>query len=175
MFRTALRRRLRNLGVRNATLIDTALADSTWRKIAALDAGVRFVEALVHSRGLSRGNQAARLLERLLSRDAPGREPGRKQGQIVALLKAGGGVGATSLGVQAAYQLVGRAEADRKICFADLDLQFGTAALEMATAVELPRISEAFHCVPPESRWVRTVWPAAYPSLAHPLPVPRRK
>jgi pilus assembly protein CpaE len=68
-------------------------------------------------------------LERLLARDASGREPGRKQGQIVALLKAGGGVGATSLGVQTAHQLAARAGADRKICFADLDLQFGTAAL----------------------------------------------
>lgn len=67
-------------------------------------------------------------IERLLARDPSGREHGRKQGQVVALLKAGGGVGATSLGVQAAYHLVGRA-GDRKICFADLDLQFGAAAL----------------------------------------------
>jgi len=68
-------------------------------------------------------------LERLLSRDVSGRESGRRQGQIVALLKAGGGVGATSLGVQAAYQLAAKAGADSKVCFADLDLQFGTAAL----------------------------------------------
>lgn len=68
-------------------------------------------------------------LERLLSRDVSGREPGRRQGQIVALLKAGGGVGATSLGVQAAHLLAAKAGADHKICFADLDLQFGTAAL----------------------------------------------
>ena len=68
-------------------------------------------------------------IERLIVRDTTNRGPGRKQGQIVALLKAGGGVGATSLGVQAAYQLAGKAGTDRKICFADLDLQFGTAAL----------------------------------------------
>lgn len=68
-------------------------------------------------------------IERLLSRGMPGHEPGRRQGQVVALLKAGGGVGATSLGVQAAHQLAARAGAERKICFADLDLQFGTAAL----------------------------------------------
>ena len=68
-------------------------------------------------------------IERLLARDIPGRDPGRKSGQVVAMLKAGGGVGATSLGVQAAYLLAGRAGADTKICFADLDLQFGTAAL----------------------------------------------
>jgi pilus assembly protein CpaE len=68
-------------------------------------------------------------LERLLARDASGREPGRRQGQIVALLKAGGGVGATSLGVQMAHQLAAKAGAESKICFADLDLQFGAAAL----------------------------------------------
>ena len=68
-------------------------------------------------------------LERLLARDASGREPGRRQGQIVALLKAGGGVGATSLGVQVAHQLAAKAGAESKICFADLDLQFGAAAL----------------------------------------------
>ena len=68
-------------------------------------------------------------LERLLVRDASGRDPGRPKGQIVALLKAGGGVGATSLGVQAGYQLAAKAGAEPRICFADLDLQFGTAAL----------------------------------------------
>lgn len=96
---------------------------------------------VVSSRALTRAGAAdviplpaneavwALALERLLVRDASGREPGRKQGQIVALLKAGGGVGATSLGVQAAHQLAARGGTDRKICFADLDLQFGTAAL----------------------------------------------
>lgn len=68
-------------------------------------------------------------MERLLTRDTSSRGPARKSGQVVAMLKAGGGVGATSLGVQAAYQLAARAGADPKICFADLDLQFGTAAL----------------------------------------------
>ena len=96
---------------------------------------------VVSSRALTRAGAAdviplpaneavwALALERLLSREAPSREPGRRQGQVVALLKAGGGVGATSLGVQSAHLLAGRAGADRKICFADLDLQFGTAAL----------------------------------------------
>ena len=41
-------------------------------------------------------------VERLLARESAARGPARKQGQIVALLKAGGGVGATSLGVQIA-------------------------------------------------------------------------
>ena len=96
---------------------------------------------VVSSRALTRAGAAdviplpandavwALTLERLLSRDTSGREPGRKQGQIVALLKAGGGVGATSLGVQVAYQLATRTGAEQKICFADLDLQFGTGAL----------------------------------------------
>jgi len=96
---------------------------------------------VVSSRALTRAGAAdviplpaneavwALTLERLLARETAGREPGRKQGQVVALLKAGGGVGATSLGVQAAHQLVARAGTDHKICFADLDLQFGTGAL----------------------------------------------
>ena len=96
---------------------------------------------LVSSRALTRAGAAdviplpandavwALGLERLLARDGSGHDSGRRQGQIVALLKAGGGVGATSLGVQAAHQLATRAGDDRKICFADLDLQFGTGAL----------------------------------------------
>lgn len=69
-------------------------------------------------------------IERLLARDgAPVRGEGRTPGQVVALLKAGGGVGATSLGVQAAYQLAAKAGQNPGICFADLDLQFGAAAL----------------------------------------------
>ena len=96
---------------------------------------------VVSSRALTRAGAAdviplpaneavwALAIERLLARDTSGREAGRRQGQIVALLKAGGGVGATSLGVQSAHRLVGRAGTERKICFADLDLQFGTGAL----------------------------------------------
>ena len=69
-------------------------------------------------------------IERLLARDsAPVREQGRKPGQVVALLKAGGGAGATSLGTQAAYLLAARTGDTAGICFADLDLQFGAAAL----------------------------------------------
>jgi len=77
------------------------------------------------------GTEAAWALgiERLLARDTSGRGSARKSGQVVAMLKAGGGVGATSLGVQAAYLLAARAGADPGICYADLDLQFGTAAL----------------------------------------------
>jgi pilus assembly protein CpaE len=69
-------------------------------------------------------------LERLLARGAPIRgTASSKPGQVVALLKAGGGVGATSLGVQAANLLSERTSAAQRVCFADLDLQFGAAAL----------------------------------------------
>jgi pilus assembly protein CpaE len=76
-------------------------------------------------------------LERLLTRDTFDRDPGKKPGQVVALLKAGGGVGATSLGVQAAFSLAARGGESANICFADLDLQFGAAALHFDLAEAL--------------------------------------
>lgn len=66
-------------------------------------------------------------IERLLVRNVP-REPAGKSGQIVALLKAGGGVGATSLGVQASHLISARGAAP-SVCYADLDLQFGMGSL----------------------------------------------
>jgi ABC-type bacteriocin/lantibiotic exporter with double-glycine peptidase domain len=69
-FRNTLRRRLRDLGVRDTGPLDTALADPGWRKIAALDAGIRFAGALVRSGALKRGRQAGRLLKRILVQDA---------------------------------------------------------------------------------------------------------
>ncbi len=68
-------------------------------------------------------------LERLLARGIATREPARRPGQMVALLKAGGGVGATALGVQAAILAAGKTGDPGRVCFADLDLQFGAAAL----------------------------------------------
>lgn len=68
-------------------------------------------------------------LERLFSREAGERVASRKPGQVVALLKAGGGVGATSLGVQASIMIASGAGEGPRVCFADLDLQFGLAAL----------------------------------------------
>jgi len=67
-------------------------------------------------------------LERLLTQGSD-HAASRKSGQIVALLKAGGGVGATALGVQVATLLSTRAGDQARICFADLDPQFGIAAL----------------------------------------------
>ncbi|HEY3696564.1 AAA family ATPase [Phenylobacterium sp.] len=65
-------------------------------------------------------------LERLLSNESsdPAR---RKAGEAVAILKAGGGVGATSLAVQVAALLAARDGGG--VCLADLDVQFGAAAL----------------------------------------------
>lgn len=68
-------------------------------------------------------------LERLISSNIPERSGPSKAGQVVAILKAGGGVGATSLGVQAAMHLAETSGDGGRICFADLDLQFGVAAL----------------------------------------------
>ena len=68
-------------------------------------------------------------LERLLASGTSGPTAERKTGQVVALLKAGGGVGATALGVQVAAMLSARVGDAARICFVDLDAQFGVAAL----------------------------------------------
>ena len=66
----AMRRRLRNLGVTHSSgLFDAALADPTWRKIAALDATIRLVDSMVESGGVKGGVQAQRLLDRLFQDD----------------------------------------------------------------------------------------------------------
>jgi ATP-binding cassette subfamily B protein len=67
--RDTLLRRLRSLGIGGRALVENALADPSWRKLGALDAGVRLVSSLVRSGGLRRGPQAARLLERFLDND----------------------------------------------------------------------------------------------------------
>ncbi len=78
-------------------------------------------------------------LERLLARATPDQDRAGKTGQVVALLKAGGGVGATSLGVQATHLLAKSAGVPDRICFADLDLQFGVAQLyfDLAEALSI--------------------------------------
>jgi pilus assembly protein CpaE len=54
-----------------------------------------------------------------------------RSGEVVALLKAGGGVGATTLGVQAGAMLSARGQ---RVCFADLDVQWGMAGLYLDLA-----------------------------------------
>ena len=59
----------------------------------------------------------------------------------MALLKAGGGVGATALAVQVAALLA--AARRGAVCLADLDLQFGTAALYL----DLPEAVTVTDCL----------------------------
>lgn len=66
--------------------------------------------------------------QRLSQASAAG--PSEKRGKVITFLKAGGGVGATTLAVQAALSLAGRGKKDDPgVCLLDLDIQFGTAAL----------------------------------------------
>jgi pilus assembly protein CpaE len=76
-------------------------------------------------------------LERLLTRDRG--DAGKAGGEIVAVLKAGGGVGATALSVQLAALLAQQAGDVPRVCLADLDLQFGAAAfyLDLGDAVTI--------------------------------------
>jgi pilus assembly protein CpaE len=51
-------------------------------------------------------------------------------GKVISFLKGGGGVGATTLAVQAGTALAGRYKAEEpQVCLLDWDVQFGTAAL----------------------------------------------
>jgi len=79
-------------------------------------------------------------LERIFSTPAAAADPGRS-GEVVAILKAAGGVGATCLGVQAAAILAGRGAG--QVCFADLDLQYGAAA----TYLDLPDAISVVDCL----------------------------
>jgi ATP-binding cassette subfamily B protein len=63
----AMRNRLKRIGIRGRPLLDTAIADPTWGKLAALDAGIRLVDSMVESGGV--GRQARRLLERFVEDD----------------------------------------------------------------------------------------------------------
>jgi pilus assembly protein CpaE len=65
-------------------------------------------------------------------------------GKIVALLKAGGGVGATAVGVQLAAMIASHGDAGGGVCFADLDVQFGVGALflDMGASMTLTDVLE---------------------------------
>ncbi len=55
-----------------------------------------------------------------------------ERGKIISVLKSGGGVGATTLAVQAGYLIAKRLEGEGpKACILDLDLQLGNASLYM--------------------------------------------
>jgi len=65
----AMLHRLRKIGIPGQSLLEAAIADSSWRKLAALDAGIRLADSMVESGGVSSGSQARRLLERFLADD----------------------------------------------------------------------------------------------------------
>ena len=63
---SALQARLRILGVRSRKMLDTAVADPSWKSLARLDASVRLVTAILDSGGIRAGRPCVRLLERFL-------------------------------------------------------------------------------------------------------------
>ncbi len=68
-FIEVLGRRLRRIGVPDGRAqIDAALADPSWRAIAALDAATRMASSLVRSDGLRKGPEVTRVFSRLLRR-----------------------------------------------------------------------------------------------------------
>ena len=64
-------------------------------------------------------------------------------GRVIAVIKAGGGVGATAVGTQLAAMIASHGEAGG-VCFADLDVQFGMGSLflDLAEAMTLTDILE---------------------------------
>jgi ATP-binding cassette subfamily B protein len=70
-FQGALRRRLGELGLSTGAitrLIVSALADTGWRSMAALDAAARMAAEIVGAGGLAKGRQALSVLEALVER-----------------------------------------------------------------------------------------------------------
>jgi len=65
----AMRHRLKIIGIRKDSLLQAALSDPGWGKLAAVDAGIRLVDSMVESGGVQRGRQARRLLERFVEDD----------------------------------------------------------------------------------------------------------
>ncbi|MCX6044240.1 MAG: cysteine peptidase family C39 domain-containing protein [Chloroflexi bacterium] len=62
-----LRERLRNLGLTEAAItrwVEAVLADPAWRPLAALDATTRLVTSVMEAKGVTRGIEAAQLMER---------------------------------------------------------------------------------------------------------------
>jgi pilus assembly protein CpaE len=108
-------------------------------------------------------------LERLLARSFAAVSQDRGVGRIVAVVKAGGGVGATALGVQAAALL---AKGGTKVCFADLDMQFGNADVYL----DLPDAVTVADCLSAGASLVDTPYAsvlATHRSGIHLLAAPR--
>jgi pilus assembly protein CpaE len=83
-------------------------------------------------------------LERVLA-SVESQGPRTPTGRVVTLLKAGGGVGATAIGVQLASMIASHETVvGGGVCFADLDVQFGLGALflDLGEAMTLTDILE---------------------------------
>ena len=70
-FLDPLRRRVHDLGIAEPALglIASAAGNPGWRRVAALDAGLRMLDSLVRSKAIRLGAQAARVLESFLEND----------------------------------------------------------------------------------------------------------
>jgi pilus assembly protein CpaE len=129
--------------------------DSAVRRLRAMPAELRVIVVLQHAdiattRLLLREGAAdvlagpvtetalAVTLDKLLGPAAAA--AGGPGGQIVAVLKAGGGVGATTLCVQAGAMA---AQAGASVCLADLDLQFGASSLYL----DMPNSATVSDCM----------------------------
>lgn len=65
----AMRHRLRLIGISASAVLDEAVADPTWHKLATLDAAIRLVNSMVDSGGIRRGQQARKLLEQCVQKE----------------------------------------------------------------------------------------------------------
>ncbi len=65
-FLAALRCRLHSLGIDDESALNAAINDPDWRSLAALDAALRMVTALVEAGAIDRGQESAQLLYELL-------------------------------------------------------------------------------------------------------------
>jgi ATP-binding cassette subfamily B protein len=77
-FLAPLRARLARLGAPPGAIVEEALADASWRSLAALDAATRMAQTLVGAGGLRRGSEAERALVELFedAKKAPGAPAG---------------------------------------------------------------------------------------------------
>ncbi len=94
-------------------------------------------------------------LERILAKQASAPSDGKGHGKIIAFMKAGGGVGATTMGVQLGLLLADRHQTD--VCFADLDVQFGLAEIYL----DIPNSISIVECLKSGSNIADTPFPTA--------------
>lgn len=106
-------------------------------------------------------------LERVMGALAQSQDGG--SGEVISLLKSGGGVGATALGVQLAALL---AKSGVKVCVVDLDIQFGAAAmyLDLRNTVTMGELLSA-EASPTDIRFAQDL--AVHSSGARVLAAPR--